>query len=85
MTRAYAVVIRRARRSYSADCPDLPGCVAAGRTVDEALRLMRAAVRMHVRGLRGAGLRVPRPATRLATLARQRPDDQVFAFVRVAA
>jgi len=85
MIRAYAVVIRRAKRSYSADCPDLPGCVAAGRTVDETLRLMRSAMRMHVRGLRGAGLRVPHPVTRLSKLVRQRGSDQLYTLLRVAA
>src|SRR5207247_9430829 len=31
MTRAYAVVVRRAERNYPADCADVPGCVATGR------------------------------------------------------
>jgi len=60
MTRAYAVVVRRAERNYSADCPDVPGCVATGRAVDEALRRMRSALALHIRGLREAGLAVPR-------------------------
>src|SRR2546425_905260 len=44
MRRAYAVVVRRVARNFSADCPDLPGCVATGRTLDETLRRMRSAI-----------------------------------------
>ena len=85
MTRAYAVVMRRAERNYPADCADVPGCVATGRTVDDTLRRMRSALTLHIRGLREAGLAVPRPATPLTKLARRGGREQVDAVVRVAA
>jgi len=85
MTRAYAVVVRRAERNYPADCADVPGCVATGRTVDDTLRRMRSALTLHIRGLREAGLAVPRPATPLTKLARRGGREQVDAVVRVAA
>src|SRR5438309_10631600 len=58
MRRAYAVVVRRVARNFSADCPDLPGCVATGRTLDETLRRMRSAIEFHIEGLRLEGHRV---------------------------
>ena len=85
MTRAYAVIIRRAERNYSADCPDVPGCVATGRTVDEVLRRMRSALTMHLRGLRQDGLAAPRASTPLAKLVRRNGTDQIYTVVRVAA
>lgn len=85
MQLSYAVVIRRAARNFSADCPDLPGCIATGRTVDETLRRMRAAIRFHLDGLRLRGQPVPRPKTRLATLVRQRGVEQVYTVLNVAA
>jgi predicted RNase H-like HicB family nuclease len=85
MNRNYAVVIRRAKRNYSADCPDVPGCVAAGRTVDETLRRIRSALSMHLRSMREDGLRAPRAATPLAKLVRRNGVDQIYAVVRVAA
>jgi len=85
MTRAYAVVVRRAERNYPADCADVPGCVATGRTVDDTLRRMRSALTLHIRGLREAGLAVPRPATPLTKLARRGGREQVDSVVRVAA
>jgi predicted RNase H-like HicB family nuclease len=85
MKRAYAIVVRRAKRNYSADCPDLPGCVATGRTVDETLRRMRSAIRLHIDGLRAERLPVPRPTTSLARLVRARGVDEIYAVVQVAA
>jgi predicted RNase H-like HicB family nuclease len=47
----YVVVLERTERNYGAYSPDLPGCVATGRTPEETLRRMREAVEMHVRGM----------------------------------
>jgi hypothetical protein len=35
----YAIVVERAGRNYSAYVPDLPGCVATGKTVEATERL----------------------------------------------
>jgi len=59
----YLVVIEKARRNYSAYVPDLPGCVATGRTRQAARQAIAAAIRMHVAGLREDGLPVPDPST----------------------
>ena len=85
MTLSYAVVIRRAGRNFSADCPDVSGCIATGRTVDEEIRRMRSALAFHIEGLRNAGERVPRPRTSLATLARREGGELVYTVLRVAA
>jgi predicted RNase H-like HicB family nuclease len=55
----YAIVIERAEGNYSAYVPDLPGCVATGRTVDEVEREIREAIQFHLDGLREDGLPVP--------------------------
>ncbi len=85
MKREYAVVIRRAARNYSADCPDLPGCVATGRTLDVTLRRMGSAMAMHIEGLKADKLRVPAPRTRLSSLVRRHANGNVYTVVRVAA
>jgi predicted RNase H-like HicB family nuclease len=61
----YAVVIEKANGNYSAYVPDLPGCVAAGPTVEAVEAEIRDAVRFHIDGLRQDGLPVP-PATSIA-------------------
>ena len=55
----YAVVIEKAEGNYSANVPDLPGCVATGATVEEVEREIREAIAFHIEGLREDGLAVP--------------------------
>jgi len=57
----YLVVIERANGNYSAYAPDLPGCVATGKTIEEVKARMREAIKMHIEGLREDGLPVPSP------------------------
>jgi predicted RNase H-like HicB family nuclease len=58
----YAVVVEQAGEDYSAYVPDLPGCVATGRTTEE---VTRDAIAFHLEGLRADGLPIP-PATTAA-------------------
>lgn len=57
----YAIVIERAENNYSAYVPDLPGCVATGRTVEETEVEIRGAIEFHLAGLREDGLPLPVP------------------------
>ena len=59
----YAVIIERDGRNFSAYVPDLPGCVATGKTVEEVKRRMSEAVELHLRGMREDGLPVPEPTS----------------------
>lgn len=61
----YAVVIEGEPGEYSAFVPDLPGCVAAGDTIEEILQEIQEAIRMHIEGLQEDGLEIPSPATRV--------------------
>jgi predicted RNase H-like HicB family nuclease len=57
----YAIVIERGPASYGAYVPDLPGCVSAAETRDEAIRLIREAIEFHIEEMREGGLEVPEP------------------------
>jgi predicted RNase H-like HicB family nuclease len=59
----YLVVIERGPRSYGAYVPDLPGCVAVGKTAAEVRRLIREAIELHVADLKERGGPIPRPAS----------------------
>ena len=65
----YAVVIEVGERNYSAYVPDLPGCIAAGATVDEVRGAMQQAIALHIAGLREDGLPVPYPRSVVTTIA----------------
>ena len=56
----FLIVIEKANGNYSAYSPDLPGCVATGKTRSQAARNMHEAIELHVRGLREDKLPVPR-------------------------
>jgi len=55
----FLVVIEKANGNYSAYSPDLPGCVATGKTREQAAHNMHAAIEMHIRGLQEDNLPVP--------------------------
>lgn len=61
MSMRYTVILEQGESSWGAHVPDLPGCVAAGETREEALRLIREAIELHIEGLREEGLPVPEP------------------------
>lgn len=68
MNRSWAILLERADNNWSASAPDLPGCVATGRTREATLRNMREAIAMHIRGLQEDGQPVPKAATHAETL-----------------
>lgn len=55
----YAIVIEQAGNNFSAYVPDLPGCVATGKTIEEVEQQMREAIAFHLDGLREDGLPIP--------------------------
>jgi len=59
----YAIVIEKAKSNYGGYVPDLPGCVATGKTVKETELRLREAIEIHVAGLREDGIRVPEPSS----------------------
>jgi predicted RNase H-like HicB family nuclease/predicted RNA binding protein YcfA (HicA-like mRNA interferase family) len=61
----YAIVIERAESNFAAYVPDLPGCVATGKTVEETEEQIREAIEFHIRGMREDGLPIPAPSSQV--------------------
>ena len=59
----YLIIVEETPSGYSAYSPDVPGCVAAGRTRSEVEREMREAIAFHIEGLRAAGEEIPTPSS----------------------
>lgn len=60
---AYIALLRKSARSdYGVDFPDFPGCVTAGRSLEEARRMAAEALAFHVDGMREDGDPVPSPS-----------------------
>ncbi len=62
----YLIVIEPSDTGFSAYSPDLPGCVAAGRTRQEVEEHMREAIEFHIEGLHDEGQDIP-PGTSYST------------------
>lgn len=81
-------LVRINKDSYSdwgASVPDLPGCVATGKTIDITLQRIERAIALHLRGMREDGLPVPTPRHRTVTPKRTQRDVDFYATVEVAA
>lgn len=59
----YAVIYEKTATGYSAYLPDLPGCIAAGATLEETSELMRGAKEMHLDAMIEDGDPIPEPTT----------------------
>jgi len=67
----FLVVIEKAKKNYSAYSPDLPGCIATGRTREETERRMHEAIELHIRGLIEDGQNIPKSHSSAAFVAVQ--------------
>jgi len=79
---SYIALMRKDPRSdHGVDFPDFPGCVTAGRTLDEARRMATEALAFHVDGMRQDGEPVPPPASMDAVMADRHNRDAVAFLV----
>ncbi|MEO6808879.1 MAG: type II toxin-antitoxin system HicB family antitoxin [Isosphaeraceae bacterium] len=67
--REYAVLYERGERNWSAYVPDLPGCVATGKTREETEQHIREAIVFHIEGLVIDGDPVPEPTLEVGTVS----------------
>ena len=58
----YVVLFEKSSTGYGAYAPDLPGCVATGRTLDETRQRMAQAIEMHLATMREDGDSIPEPS-----------------------
>jgi predicted RNase H-like HicB family nuclease len=84
-TRYLVRISRDAESDWGASVPDLPGCVATGKTIDSALRRIAGAIQLHLRGLREEGLPIPHPRQRAVIPRRTSKRVDFYATVEVAA
>jgi predicted RNase H-like HicB family nuclease len=79
---AYIGMLRKEKNSdFGVDFPDFPGCVTAGRTLDEARRMAVEALAFHIDGMREDGQDVPPPSSLEAVMADRRNEGAVAVLV----
>lgn len=57
----YLVIIEKTDNNYSAYMPDIPGCVATGKTQEKAHKELVKVFKMHLKGMEEDGLSIPKP------------------------
>lgn len=62
----YLIVVEATETGFSAYSPDVPGCVATGRTREEVEGEMRGALAFHLEGLREDDQPIPVPSASAA-------------------
>lgn len=57
----YLIIIEKGANNYSSYSPDLEGCVATGKTIEDTIHEMRNAICFHIEGLQEQGDTIPLP------------------------
>jgi predicted RNase H-like HicB family nuclease len=83
MTNYIALLRKEGSSDFGVDFPDFPGCVTAGRTLEEARRMAAEALCLHVAGLVRDGDPVPVPSTLDDIMADPENRDAVAFLVEV--
>ena len=77
----YVAILHKEETSdYGVSFPDFPGCITAGKTLDEAKDMAGEALALHIEGLREDGEPIPAPAS-LEDIAKNPDFSDGFAFI----
>jgi predicted RNase H-like HicB family nuclease len=61
----YAIILEKGKKGFGAYVPDLPGCVAVGRTEAQTRRLIHEAIELHLEDMRERGEKPPKPSSKV--------------------
>lgn len=57
----FLVIIEKGKNNFSAYSPDISGCAATGKSVEETLENMKSVLEFHLEGMRNGGEEIPTP------------------------
>src|SRR5580700_11285425 len=80
MTAYIGMLSKEKKSDFGVDFPDFPGCVTAGRTLDEARRMAAEALAFHIDGMREDGQDIP-PQSSLETVMADRHIEGAVAVL----
>ncbi len=83
MTAYIGLLRKEANSDFGVDFPDFPGCVTAGRTLDEARHMAAEALAIHIEGMRADGQNIPLPSSLEAVMANRHNKAAVAVLVDV--
>jgi predicted RNase H-like HicB family nuclease len=80
----FAVMIRRTKTGYSADVPDLPGCVAAAKSLAGVRRMIARAIQLHLELMQESGEELPIPSERIEFVIDPNEKEELCTWVDVS-
>ena len=80
----FLIRIYREGNDYSAMVPDLPGCVAAGDSVEEVRELISQAIFLHLELMIQAGEKLPEPSEKLEFVIEKDSGEEFCTWVEAA-
>ena len=66
---------------YGVSFPDLPGCITAGGTLEEAREMAAEALALHLEGMARSGMDIPTPSSADAIVAHPDAGDAIALLV----
>lgn len=81
---SFLIVIKKSKNNYGAYAPDVPGCIATGKSLEETIEKMDSALHFHFEGMQEDGdpLPTPKPFQQHIHEINANTND-VFAFVKI--
>jgi predicted RNase H-like HicB family nuclease len=76
-----ALLHKEPKSDYGVSFPDLPGCITAGRTLDEARAMAVDALALHLQGMIEDGSAIPEPSSLEAIMADPDNRDGVVTLI----
>lgn len=76
----YLAVLEPSDTGYSVYFPDLPGCISLGSTLDEAQKMAKEALELHIYGMEKNGEVLPAPSV---SLSKEDTDGNVVSAIAV--
>lgn len=64
----YLIIIEKTDSGYSSYVPDLPGCIATGKTKRMVEKNIYEAIQFHLEGMKEQHLSIPKPKTEATTI-----------------
>ncbi len=83
MTAYIALIHKEPKSDFGVSFPDFPGCITAGRTLDEARALAPEALAFHIDGMIEDGEAIPEPSSLEEIMQDRENRDAVAVIVEV--
>ncbi|HSN74253.1 MAG TPA: type II toxin-antitoxin system HicB family antitoxin [Anaerolineae bacterium] len=81
MMKRFLVIVEEGDSNLSAYSPDLPGCIATGKTYDETLQNMYEAIEFHLEAMMEDGEPLPQSISMAAYLTLPEPAAPMVAML----